>query len=178
MNNTLAVAIVGLMLTSVATQADPSGTVNKFMDTPASLFSIGMMRVDEEVSKSVRDMKANTGERYYGSASFDWDKNQIILDVKRYAIKGDQPDFDAECKEVVENVRMGGMVMDGKPIRGEASYYSALFLPVGYSIGAITEDDAKNLDQLSVIHFSIFSPKYPMKCSAPLIGTGYSIEKQ
>ena len=59
------------------------------------------------------------------------------------------------------------------------SYFASQFFPSGYNLSYLSEEDGKTLDALMSIEVSIRprSSKMGLTCTAPLLGTGYSVEK-
>jgi hypothetical protein len=72
-----------------AVRADPSALVHKFMSEPATLWDLGMYRLETkmgEVTLSLRDGIEDAS----GSADFDWDKNKFNLNI-RFLVWEGQP---------------------------------------------------------------------------------------
>ena len=166
--------------------ADPSDTVLKFMGQPVSLFSSGMDKLAEEMDEIASTLKLEYEWRDTdGKVEFDWATSQIRLGVILYT-DNDPSKLEDQCKTAIERVRtVGGLnVETGKPddnplAPSPFSHYATLFLPTGYNLKSMSVEDAKALDALMLITVSIISLNDDTKklvCTAPLLGTKYTVE--
>lgn len=158
--------------------ADPSATVTKLMNTPTSLFSFGLYQVEQamqDMASGLHDIDSGT---FYGHANYKWANNRIYLRVDNMTVSEDKADgFEKRCAYVVGKVREYGMVRDGKPIIDGGSRFASLFWPVGYSVNSLPDDEMRNIDEMIEISY-IEVTKDLQECTAPLLGTGYSIQKK
>lgn len=184
------VLIVGLIVVAQTrlAQADPGDIVKKFINEPVSLFSLGIDklrdRMDGLAKTSMFMVDGKPVPYSSGGANYDWDKNQINLFITRYTqADEDPPQLETECKESINRMRLvaGVNVDTGKPFGGgdSSSFFSADFFPSGYSMKNLTDEDARNFDAIINLQVRIqnLSKITHLLCSAPLLGTGYSVEK-
>lgn len=167
--------------------ADPSGTINKFMNEPVSLFSYGIDKLNTKMenfaTSSLYRVDGTVGAYNSGGATFDWDRNKITLFITRFTKDNEEPEkLEDECKYSINTLRTLGNVdpSKGSPYGTvKRSNYAWDFFPSGYALKTLTDDDANNLDSLITLQVKILNLKTfkQLVCSAPLFGTGYSVEK-
>ena len=183
-------AFLGVLIFLMSGQmavADPSGTIQRFMNTPVSHFSYGMERLNTWMAEVAKDgVYLNSKQIFYnvGGASFDWNKNHITLSMVRFRSlqEDDSANLEEECKAAIDEIRRQGGIFEGQLATGmnmKYSYFASQFFPSGYGLSYLSEEDGKTLDALMSIEVSIRprSSKMGLTCTAPLLGTGYSVEK-
>jgi hypothetical protein len=166
--------------------ADPGATVSKLMDTPVSLFSYGLDKIDDRLDGWAKSqifiIDGVVGASYgYGGASFDWDTSKITAYIGRNTKpEADLGLLEEECKNTIQALRsMSGLNSEGKISSGGVSYLSNDFFPTGYSLKKFSSDDGKTIDAMITLKVMIlnYSKSTRLVCTAPLLGTGYSVEK-
>jgi len=95
----LIVMFIGATASAVA---EPTPTVSALMNQKVSLFSFGLFRLDEHVSRVTRDLPGFAG------AEYDWDKNRIEISYtdfsRRTCKENDREGCERECKKVVDRI--------------------------------------------------------------------------
>jgi hypothetical protein len=166
--------------------ADPGATVNRLMDTPVSLFSAGLdklsIRLDNLSKSGIFVIDGSIGGNYsFGGATFDWDTSKITTYITRYTKPEVDPTLlEEECKNSIQALRsMAGLNTDGTLAKDLYSEFTSSFFPTGYSLKKLTVEDGKTIDAMITLKVQIlnYSKKSKLVCNAPLLGTGYSVEK-
>lgn len=180
-------AVASITLAFVAmgsAQAEPGPNVTLLMNTPTSLLSFGLYRLDEMLDENlgyrgIRTFVTPLSGRmaYSTTAYYDWDRNRIVLRAMDFEDKPDGWDREAECAQVVAAVRsLGGIQLSGElSVYLKQSIFSDYFMPIGYSTKSLEEVPAA-LDSIIEIVFQA-GLVTPFSCTAPLLGTGYSVHK-
>jgi hypothetical protein len=180
-----AVLIFAIINIAIAS-ADPGATVSKFMDTPASLFSLGLDKLSNRANaistSGVFVIDGMTGANYSsGGASFDWDTSRITVFITRFTKPDVEPNkLEDECMTSVKTMRYMAYVPETGILPKETfSDFAQNFFPTGYSLKKLTVDDGKAIDAMITLKIQIFNMANGTKliCTAPLLGTGYSVEK-
>lgn len=165
--------------------AEPGPTVSKLMDTPASMFSFGIVQLKDYISKAFGydnppDLKPPlVGKAAYSSVvSYDWDRNRVVIQLLRFVPAEASWDYEEECRQAIEQLRqMAGLdTSTGKAIGRASSWYGQQFEPVGYSQKAL-EDVGAKMDEIIELAFQAYTGKDTFRCSAPLLGLGYSVQR-
>ena len=107
-------AVVSCLTYATSARAEPGPVEQWLMNEPASLFDLGMLRVELQLDelKDYDELKDRLGALLFYS-SYNWDKNRIYLSG---AIFGASPEIDGKhfCKLIISNVRkIGGIKNDG-----------------------------------------------------------------
>lgn len=172
----------GLLLLGLGSvvSAEPSPNVTMLMNEPVSQFSIGMYRlrmaVEAEYGHGTKRFDfgepVEGGSSFTANASYDWDRNRIVIEIDSLNLSVDP---EEECAHVVNVIRWDGRP---EPHTPKKSSFAQHFLPDGYP-SAKLEDAAKELDQIIEIKYVNMAilREVPFTCTAPLIGTGYTIQK-
>ncbi|MBK8158761.1 MAG: hypothetical protein IPK59_08385 [Rhodospirillaceae bacterium] len=163
-----------LMLVAGVARAEPGPMVTYLMNSTASDFTIGMLRLELALDKHANRL----GENYAVLPLYDWEKNRINVWVW-YNTKTDV-DFISEkhCKEVVSDIRgLLGIKLDtGKPWSGDESFIGMYFTPIGYESKAQPKDLGKNLEsdiailrQGEVLPFQMVGDRPKAAASPPVL---------
>jgi hypothetical protein len=175
-----------MTITAAGAKADPGAIVNKFMDTPASLFSLGLDKLSNRANaisnSGVFTIDGLVGANYSsGGATFDWDTSRITVFITRYTkAEVDPKNLEDECMASVKTMRYMAYVPEtGTLSKDVFSDFAQNFFPTGYSLKKLTVDDGKAIDSMITLKIQIFNFAKGTKliCTAPLLGTGYSVEK-
>ncbi len=124
-------------------RAEPGPVGKWLMNEPASLWDVGMYRLEEYVHgwKGAHPLAS-----YISRIRYDWDQNRIIIDI--FVRK---EDFEKEkCASIIKEVRdSGGVGEDGKPFTPCGySYYSHLFSHLGFKNKDQPENYRQRLDKI------------------------------
>ena len=154
--------ITGLMLSmllgSGMAVAGPDKTTSLFMDTTASLFDLGMHKLNIRLS-NVNFINVGFEEKLASptlSASYIWDNDKIKISVNYfmpYADKGDKAYVREVCLLAFSNLRIDALV---KPQTGKlydftpTTGWAQLFDHSGYSKGGVTKE-VVNLDNKFIL---------------------------
>ena len=122
--------------------AEPGPVGQWLMNEPASLWTIGMMRLELYI-------EGWTGlhplVNYYRGAEYRWDENRINI----YAYSFEQKYSKEKCAELISELRDSGLVRDGRVIGDlENSTYADYFGQIGYQSKTIPKDYHKRLDEI------------------------------
>jgi hypothetical protein len=152
-------------------QAGPDSTTNFLMDTSASLMDLGITRLEASLRNSEID----------ASVSFIWDKNEIS--ISGFMSEGGV-DLDAAkgtCDVWFKKIRSrAGIDNTTGKVNSffETSIFSDYFGHSGYKLKNEAEDWKTDLDKkFSLIFIHAFEDGGNFKwlrCSAPLLSTGFS----
>jgi hypothetical protein len=166
--------------------AEPGPNVSKLMNEPVSLFSFGLYRLGETVfnlfdSRYPRPLAAPlSGEQAYStSVSYDWDANRILIRMMQFEERPAGWDLEEECQQVFSTARSAAFINieTGEP-RAEsgASWFADHFTPIGYGTKDLPDDITVQIDQIIELIFQV-GVERPFICRAPLVGTGYAIQR-
>ena len=93
---------IGLIFWPALVLAEPGTSVKWLMDRPVSLFDLGVQRMNDDAARAadalVASHTAPAGPFTTGSAFYDWDTNEIRLQI--ISAIGDQKPADAQCKKL------------------------------------------------------------------------------
>lgn len=166
--------------------AEPGPNVNKLMNQPVSLFSFGLYRLEETVfnlfgARSPRALTAPLyGEQAYSTAvSYDWDANRIQIRMMQFEERPAGWDLEEECRQVFSTARSAAFinVETGEPRAASgSSWFGEHFTPIGYGMKGLPDDIAAQIDKIIELIFQV-GVERPFICRAPLVGTGYTIQR-
>lgn len=160
--------------------AEPSPSISGLMNTPASLFTVGMYRLDLRVKQLANNFAIQRDDAtHYFSATYNWNENRIYIDAYMIGTPFDTRDlFEQHCSELFWEVRASGLV---SPDTGDISYdrlrsaYAELFGHIGYTNNTLSER-LNEIDQIILIKLSSSTDGLGRgTCTGPLLGTGFSV---
>lgn len=167
-------------------KADPGPVVNWLINEPASLFDIGMMRLQKRVDDYIHMQTDERMKRFRMIVLYDWNTNRINI---RGYIAGDNPvlleerrrQFQVMCEVYFRNIRRLGAVdpKTGRHVDGN-SYYSDLFAHSGYGSKEEPFKYMMRLDHIIMIEFrypNSHPTLKPWSCTGPLLDSGFSIKE-
>jgi hypothetical protein len=169
--------------------AEPTETVRKLMGQPTSLFSFGLYKLRLDLisrydNRRGLEMKAPlSGTMSYGSsATYDWDRNRIQVNLYRWNVDPSGWDFEEECKQVVASLRNQAMIdgNTGHPQQAlQQSAFASDFLPEGYSTKALSDSSGSEIDAIIELNVRFTTADFhgSFECTAPLLGTSFSVVK-
>ena len=164
--------------------AGPDKTTSLFMDTTASLFDLGMHKLNIRLS-NVNFINVGFEEKLASptlSASYIWDNDKIKISVTYfmpYADKGDKAYVREVCLLAFSNLRIDALV---KPQTGKlydftpTTRWAKLFDHSGYSKGGVNKE-VVNLDNKFILScYWKFKDNSlgAMVIEAPLLSNSYS----
>jgi hypothetical protein len=130
--------------------AEPGPVVRRLMETPATLFSLGLVRLQLALEAIA------SGYRGDGTlvllSSYDWDANRIVIEAD---LAHPQPSREL-CAEVLGFLRGRARVHpreDGRYLAEwmDGSAFSSLFGHVGFTEPGFPADIARRLDEIVVL---------------------------
>lgn len=165
-------------------KAEPGPVVNWLINEPASVFDVGMLRMQQLV-RALEPPKEL--DELFTLVAYDWEENRIYIRgsiAKHNSINLLDPkqQVRALCGAFFDEIRKQAIV---NPVTGQAifdhSSYSAQFAHIGYSSNSAPKNYRVKLDRIIVIEF-----KYPLGlegvrpsvCTGPLLDTGFSIKEE
>jgi len=140
----LAIAVVILSFYSFVSSAGPDKTTSLLMDTPASVFDIGMIRFN----MGLDDIKLSVGP-IYREAIYDWDRDKIKVSFSVHNYKGDLASGRKVCIDLFGELRDHAGV-DPNTVKlfwgGRVSSYWSEYFSLGYQ-GAGSKKKPTELDK-------------------------------
>lgn len=159
--------LILLCLMPVRAICGPDATTQFLLDDSASMLDFGLLRLDILLS-----------EKQLGTAQFLWDGNIFLIST---ILTGNETHelAEAACSQWVKDVRIAALVNGAT---GEPLYKNSTFAPYfdhnGFARNARPENLLQEIDKKFLLKcFSFFQGYEKTTISAPLLGTGYSVEK-
>jgi hypothetical protein len=173
MKRVVATALGALVFLCGSVRAEPGPVVSYLMSQPASVFTIGMMRLERRLTQ----LGSRVGAGYF--ASYDWEKNRIeVSSIDFDSVQAPQE----RCRALISAVRSdAGVDMDTGNFLGKLknSYYADLFSQIGFKKKTDPEDLARQVDTIIVIDASVFGRDgTSASCEGPLVSNRILIEEQ
>jgi len=162
------------------TLAGPDSTTSYFTRTPASMFDVGMLRLDLRL-KTIKDSSDYPSKYPTAYANYSFKDDEIIIAISSFSFKGTNSEAETYCSEWVRIIRLfaGIDTNTGKPVYAH-SHFTELFSHDGYTNeptdNALAKLDPKFL--LSCYLLGMGMDGKAVSITAPLLGTSYSIEKE
>ncbi|MCP4406448.1 MAG: hypothetical protein GY807_01530 [Gammaproteobacteria bacterium] len=175
----ISVSVLAFYLLAVApVQSGPDKTTEFFMNTPASLFDLGIFRLELDLqNKHYRFEGYWPGFKLiYPNIYYDWGNDKIVIEGRRFrATSQDQEKSEELCEKFFRDVRKAALV---DPDTGNlvdqlsTSIFTDMFTHEGFS-NEPTKNAAKDLDSKFRIVCIVGSDRY----QAPLLSNTYLKEK-
>lgn len=145
------------ILLAPPTLADPGPVGNYLINTPASQFSIGLLRLQLSLEK----LSADDQDSAYFWSEYNWAENRIAISA--FAL-GTMEFSNASCRDLINKVRSDagvntetGEIKDYRRLLyGDWTEYSDLFGPVGYERTDAPENWQSRLDQIFVVFGTVY----------------------
>ena len=118
---------LSMLLSSGMVGAGPDKTTSLLMDTPASLFDLGMVRLNSLLDQFEFHRFPETPT---ASASYQWDDDKIRILIYWFWYKGDRQSAKERCLSAFGELRMSSASIDyvtSKPIYNGRSFWADLF---------------------------------------------------
>lgn len=165
-------AVLFCILTSLQAAAEPSGLVRKLMNTEATMFDLGMLRLD-------RELKISKNLKLY-FASYEWDTNQIhitrLILGGRHSSEGEE--IEASCSEGEElgciafikkkltNETEGLCILNkGKCLFGVSRHFAHRgFKRDKFYSGKDSDEAVLPIDDITVAKITFFGNVYFIEC--------------
>lgn len=154
------VILIGCIYPSAA-RLEPGPVGQWLMDTPASMFSVGMDRLDKKVAiiaeqigpKVIKtENSENTKLLASGGALYNWDRNRITIWSSFSVVSDELVTYEDQCKHYLDKIRLSLHVEDGKSFFSPHSLASSLFSQRGYRGTSDPENWQGRLDQIIEIN--------------------------
>jgi hypothetical protein len=161
MKRILLAALVVLVVSGGA-KADPGPVVQWLMNEPASLFDLGMYRLEKDTErKKIPIFGTSSDIMHY--ASYDWNKNRIKVGYVAYVI----PFTKILCKKYLNSARSTlGFVLGGEAVAG-ASISAKFFQHNGYHKKSQPNKHMNKLDQIITVTVALKGGS----CEGPMVST-------
>lgn len=186
-----AIFAVVLSLSNVsATCADPGPVVQWLMNEPASLFDIGIWKLDLELER-ISEIELEWAMSAY--ADYDWARNRITIKarVSKFQSRGEDPikQLKRGCRSWMEHLRSNGGVLiysSGYIPDSKSSKYSDYFAHFGYNNENQPKDYRQKLDEIIELRVkAIFALKditdslvgTQVNCGGPLVSNKIYFEE-
>jgi hypothetical protein len=155
MRTSASAAALALLLVTGPAAAQPGPLVTQLMETPVTLFSFGMMRLQLKLDALGRDHRGE-GE-LVGTVRYDWDESRLWIEVDRTLAR---PSREA-CQEVLNLLRgRGGVHLREADTYttpwAEGSSYAALFRHVGFTEERLPHDLERRLDAIIWLRATLY----------------------
>ncbi len=163
--------------------AGPDDTTKLFMNRPATLLDLGMLRLNLLLDE-IGD------ESYYPSGlpspyvSYHWDRDRIVISVIKFSHDSASKEGEELCAEWISFLRARANVSSKTGEAAGGSYFVDQFTHSGFTNESITQATPK-LDRkfqlrcsLNIRNKSKNSERYfrTITVTAPLLGTSYSVQ--
>lgn len=167
----LSIFMVMFLTAPLSLRAEPGPVIGWLMNEPVSLLDIGLYRLEKDVQSLRQGIEAgvSNGARIVIGVHYSWDKNRIyVLFAHIEELKRD------DCEYIIGITRLLARVnpTNGTPLVGDSSNFSSFFSHFGYSKKSQPKEYRKKLDHI----FEIVVNAKNIKCMAPLLGSGFSVE--
>ena len=156
-----AVAVVLCLANANAIRADPGPVVNWLMDEPASLFDVGMLRLDLLVEgwenhTEFLEIKQRFGSSSWTNSWYNFEENRIYVTISVFdGIDVDNAGRKAVCRELIDFMsRQAGVdLTTGKLIwdKMESSSFADSFEHRDYTKTSAPSDYQSRLDGIFVL---------------------------
>ncbi len=175
MKRLLLVAI--LFATTTTGHTEPTPAVRHLMNEPATLFDLGMLRLQQKFRKIALD----DFDLVFAVVSYDWDTNRIKITAfasteKIKTVEGRKQG----CRKVLKEIKqdLGIDLETGRP-KGPNSFVSNLFSHVDYSRRGWPSDLVDELDNMVELTARVFGQTGTgALCRSTLLGTEILFTKQ
>ncbi|TQV80346.1 hypothetical protein [Denitrobaculum tricleocarpae] len=178
-----------------ATRADPGPVVRWLMNEPASLFDVGIMRINNRLNGIQEALGDQIGYPIALFSWYDWEQNRIFIEGRN---QSPQPREDVllfklnarkACGVFFASVRYNaGMRYVGKNLMlpdDKASIMANQFGHDGYTTSTEPTDYAARIDRIFVIRFEYTEESGNSEskgrkyiCEAPLLDTGFTVKEE
>lgn len=173
MNRLVKISSTIFICSSMSVLAEPSPTVYKLINKPVSLFSFGLIRAAEQIED---DFAKNAG--YRSLVTYDWDRNRIDIKLYKDVEDASRENVIIECRTAIEALREWSYIREGKVWLGDNSRLSYFFTSYGYTNSDL-EGATQEIDKIINLSLMvIYGGDRVGSCTAPLLGTGYSIDEK
>ena len=178
-----AVAVVLCLANANAIRADPGPVVNWLMDEPASLFDVGMSRLEREIERKfeIRDRQREVTS----SVHYNWDRNRIYIWANIFWLQKPKEDqmtkFKDDCKSMIGDLRqVGGINRKTGGYNVTPSVYSWSFQHFGYQTTSAPEDFQTRLDKIITLGVLVAAMDFTeprVQCRGPLVSNKVYFEE-
>lgn len=156
---------------AVASHAGPGPVGQWLMETPASLFHIGLLQLQQDVARLNEDTDT---EKRSVTAEYDLENNVIVIQASVHRLgEGKTEVLKQACDETIDAIRThGGISPETGEYVGTYSTYAGLFEPRGYAREPEPKDWQLRLDQIISLRVAVISSATPtdiVQCEGPLV---------
>jgi hypothetical protein len=165
-------AVLLSVLTSLQVAAEPSGLVRKLMKTEATMFELGLLRLERRLQRDDRLKKYHV--------SYDWKTNQIHISrlilvasfskegnqIEKFCTEGRELNCIAHLKDKLANeTALLCTVTDGKCLFGVSMHFGREgFTEANFYNGKNDKDAVSQIDDISVAKISFYGRTYIVHC--------------
>ncbi len=155
-------AVIFLTSATIA-RAEPGPVVRWLLHEPASLFDIGMIKLNRTLKRRF----VENGLHAY--AIYHWHKNRIILNATREVKHSSSARII--CSSLIERFRIVGDVNKGAPRNKKQSHYSILFTHAGGEVSDQPANYFAKLDQIMELEVRVraLDTGEEIFCNGPLL---------
>ena len=170
------VAVVVLSAYSLVSSAGPDKTTKLLMDTPASMFDLGMIRLQTYFTNASLRVKSPL----IVTVKYNWDDDKIAVNLTGFDYEGDKIAARNECLKGFENLRMSAGVEEGTSKIHDflpMSFWEEKFIHVDYDQAGIKGKLTGHLDKKFILKCSVYAAEgYSsiVELQSPLLSTSYS----
>lgn len=163
----LLIALSLFLLESQPASAGPDDTTRYLMSDSASMLDIGILKNDILLLAS--DL---------GSMHFDWERNRLV--IIKFFLNNDLSRAEEQCASWINSVRDVGLIdrSTGKPFSVFVySKFASNFAHSGFDRTSTPQAVYASIDKIIVLQCTVTDQRSSVNLNAPLLGTGYSMEK-
>ena len=169
------VAVVVLSAYSLVSSAGPDKTTKLLMDTPASVFDLGQIRLGTYIRRAFE----RNDSQMIVSVSYNWDDDKVEVVLDQLDFKGTKSVARNICLKGFETLRLGAGVEIGTSKIHDylpTSFWEEKFVHVNYDQGGLQKNIKGELDKKFVLGCNIWLEDYSqvLKITSPLLSTSYS----
>lgn len=153
-------------------QAEPGPTASYLMNTPPSLLTLGLARLDQHLDKIIEEHNEWRLAWLHSTVVYDAPKDKIAIVL--WCTDGlDRCEAtEQSCKFAIEAVRGLALLREGKvanPMRQYGSRFALFFQQASNSVKP-DEKLANGIDQMFIVRVSMSNSGKKADCWAPLLG--------
>ncbi|MEP3114139.1 hypothetical protein [Nisaea sp.] len=161
----LAIGFLSTFLPSFPACSEPDANAEYVLNEPLTLMDFGLYKAETILDRSLDSYRHRTGMLILTYANYDPESNRIHFSI---SLPG-QKFSESQCEELIQEVRKGGALTNGKLLDGLThSLYAHGFKHKGLSAPGASDRYLAGLDQITKIRVI-----GETKCSGPLVGSRF-----
>ena len=170
------VAVAALSAYSLVSSAGPDKTTKLLMDTQASIFDLGQIRLTTYLHRAFQ----RNGSPMSVGVDYSWDDDKIAVSLSKFGYEGSKGAARNSCLEGFATLRVGAGIETGTSHIYDfldMSFWEQQFTHVDYDQGGLQKNIRGKLDKKFVLKCTVFfedQSKDMLQIQSPLLSTSYS----